>query len=84
MCDPPLVLVRPILYLATMKTTAKAKPAQRRLRAQRPASSVKGDIARAMFARWAKDHTDPRPMSWSKFQSTLEENRLREAPLFAK
>jgi hypothetical protein len=67
-----------------MKITAKAKPAQRRVRAQRPAPSVKGDIARAMFARWEKDHTDPRPMSWSKFQTKLEENRLRQAPLFAK
>ena len=67
-----------------MKTTTKAKLAQRRVRARGPTPSVKGDIARAMFARWEKDHTDPHPMSWSKFQSKLEENRLREAPLFAK
>lgn len=61
-----------------MKTTARSKNPSRR------AASVKGDIARAMFARWEKDHTDPQPMSWSKFKSTLEANRLREAPLFAK
>jgi hypothetical protein len=67
-----------------MKTAAKAKPAQHRVRARRASPSVKGDIARAMFARWERDHTDPHPMSWSKFQSKLEENRLREAPLFAK
>lgn len=61
-----------------MKTIAKNKRSSRR------ATSVKGDIARAMFARWEKDHTDPQPMSWPKFKSTLEANRLREAPLFAK
>lgn len=61
-----------------MKTTTKSKHLSRR------AASVKGDIARAMFARWEKDHTDPQPMSWAKFKSTLEANRLREAPLFAK
>ncbi|MGA3007075.1 MAG: hypothetical protein ABSE59_04210 [Opitutaceae bacterium] len=67
-----------------MKTSTKTKPAHRGVRARRPVSSVKGDIARSMFARWAKDHTDPHPMSWDKFRSKLEENRLREAPLFAK
>lgn len=61
-----------------MKTIAKSKRPLRR------ATSVKGDIARAMFARWQKDHIDPQPMSWAKFKSTLEANRLREAPLFAK
>ena len=66
-----------------MKAAAKAKrtrPLSHRL-AARPVS-VKGDIARAMFARWEKDHTDAQPMSWEKFKSTLEKNRLREAPLF--
>ncbi len=68
-----------------MKTAAKSKPAARRTRriASRT-TSVKGDIARAMFARWEKDHTDPQPMSWDKFKATLEENRLRETPLFSK
>jgi hypothetical protein len=68
-----------------MKATAKSKHTVRRPRrlASR-ATSVKGDIARAMFARWEKDHTDPQPMSWDKFKSKLEENRLREAPLFSK
>ena len=61
-----------------MKTTKKNQHPSRR------AVSVKGDIARAMFARWEKDHTDPQPVSWAKFKSTLEANRLREAPLFAK
>jgi hypothetical protein len=37
-----------------------------------------------MFARWEKDHTDPQPMSWDKFKAKLEENRMREAPLFSK
>ena len=36
-----------------------------------------------MFARWEKDHTDPHPMIWAKFQAKLEENRLRESPLFS-
>ena len=67
-----------------MKTTIKAqRPRTSARQAARPVS-VKGDIARAMFARWEKDHTDPKPMSWEKFQSKLEENRLREAPLFSK
>lgn len=61
-----------------MKTTTKAKHPSRR------AASVKGDIARAMFARWEKDHIDPRPMGWDTFKARLEENRLREAPLFSK
>jgi hypothetical protein len=61
-----------------MKTTAKrSRPPRRTL-------SVKGDIARAMFARWEKDHTDPRPMTWEKFQAKLEETRLRDTPLFTK
>ena len=67
-----------------MKTTVKAKRRRTSSRqAARPAS-IKGDIARAMFARWEKDHTDPKPISWDKFQAKLEENRLREAPLFSK
>jgi len=45
---------------------------------------LKGDIARAMFARWERDHRDASPMPWDQFKTTLEENRLREAPLFAK
>jgi hypothetical protein len=48
-----------------------------------PASTGKGDIARAMFARWDETHRDPKPVSWEKLQATLEENRLREASLFA-
>jgi len=47
-----------------------------------PAATGKGDIARAMFAQWDKTRRDPKPVSWEKLQSTLEENRLREAPLF--
>jgi hypothetical protein len=67
-----------------MKTSVKTKrPRSASRRASRPAS-VKGDIARAMFARWEKDHIDPQPMSWEKFQARLEETRLREAPLFSK
>ena len=64
-----------------MKTSAKTKS---RGKARTKASSVKGDIARAMFARWEKDHLDPKPVSWPKFKATLEENRLRETPLFGK
>jgi hypothetical protein len=33
-----------------------------------------------MFAQWEKEHHDPKPMSWDKFQAIMEENRLREAP----
>jgi hypothetical protein len=36
-----------------------------------------------MFARWAKEHHDPKPMRWEQFKAMLEQNRLREAPLFA-
>jgi hypothetical protein len=61
-----------------VKTIAKTKRSPRR------AVSVKGDIARAMFARWEREHTDPQPLSWDKFKAKLEANRLREAPLFAK
>ena len=61
-----------------VKTIAKTKPPSRH------AVSVKGDIARAMFARWEKDHIDPQPVSWEKFKARLEENRLRTAPLFSK
>jgi hypothetical protein len=45
--------------------------------------SGQGDVALAMFARWDKEHRDPRPVSWEKLQATLEENRMREAPLFS-
>lgn len=61
-----------------MKSTVKSK------RRSHHAASVKGDIARAMFARWERDHIDPQPVTWTKFKATLEANRLREAPLFAK
>ncbi|MBC8008769.1 MAG: hypothetical protein H7067_01570 [Burkholderiales bacterium] len=68
-----------------MKPTIKAKRTRPAATRKAPRSaSVKGDIARAMFARWEKDHIDPRPMSWSKLKTTLEENRLRETPLFSK
>jgi len=36
-----------------------------------------------MFARWAKEHHDPKPVRWEQLQASLERNRLREAPLFA-
>lgn len=67
-----------------MKTATKAKRTRSLSRRVVRVISVKGDIARAMFARWEKDHTDPQPMSWDKFKAKLEENRLREAPLFSK
>ena len=67
-----------------MKTAPKAKRLRSSSRQAARPVSVKGDIARAMFARWEKDHADPKPMSWEKFQAKLEENRLREAPLFSK
>ena len=67
-----------------MKTATKAKRSRAASRHVARAVSVKGDIARAMFARWEKDHTNPQPMSWDKFKAKLEENRLREAPLFSK
>ncbi len=60
-----------------MKTTIKAKrtrPAAARKVTR--SASVKGDIARAMFARWEKDHADPKPISWEKLKTKLEENRL--------
>jgi hypothetical protein len=69
-----------------MKTTTKSKPSVAR-RAARPASpsvARKGDDLRAMFAQWEKEHHDPKPISWDKFQAVMEENRLREAPLFSK
>ena len=65
-----------------MKTTAKTTRSASRHAAR--SASVKGDIARAMFARWENDHRDPQPMSWDKFKAKLEANRLREAPLFSK
>ena len=68
-----------------MKTTIKAKRARPAVSRKAPRSaSVKGDIARAMFARWEKDHIDPHPISWTKLKTKLEDNRLREAPLFSK
>lgn len=70
-----------------MKTAAKTTSKRTRPSSARKtvrSASVKGDIARAMFARWEKDHTDPKPISWGKFRSKLEENRLRESPLFSK
>jgi hypothetical protein len=52
-----------------------------------PASTAKpagpGDLARATFARWDREHKDSKPMSWEKLQAVLEKNRLREAPLFS-
>jgi hypothetical protein len=65
-----------------MKTTIKSKPTLSR-RAARPVAR-NGDIARAMFAQWEKEHHDPKPMSWDKFQAIMEKNRLRKAPLFSK
>jgi hypothetical protein len=67
-----------------MKTRLKIKSS--RSRSHRPARpwSGKGDIARAMFARWEKDHVDPQPVSWEHLQLKLEANRLRESPLFSK
>jgi hypothetical protein len=67
-----------------MKTSVKTKRSRSLSRKVARPISVKGDIARAMFARWEKDHTDPQPMSWDKFKAKLEENRMREAPLFSK
>jgi hypothetical protein len=67
-----------------MKAATKAKRTGSLSRRNARPVSVKGDIARAMFARWEKDHIDPRPMSWDKLKAKLEENRLREAPLFSK
>ena len=45
-----------------MKTTIKSNPTLSR-RAARPVAR-NGDIARAMFAQWEKEHHDPKPMSW--------------------
>jgi len=67
--------------MKTALNTKRIRSASRKV--ARPVS-VKGDIARAMFARWEKDHTDPQPMAWDEFKAKLEENRLREAPLFSK
>jgi hypothetical protein len=67
-----------------MKTLLKAKSSHTRSHRASRLVSVKGDIARAMFARWEKDHVDPRPVSWEHLRSKLEENRLRETPLFSK
>jgi hypothetical protein len=67
-----------------MKTVLKTKRTRSASRKAARPVSVKGDIARAMFARWEKDHTDPQPMSWDKFKAKLEENRMRETPLFSK
>ena len=67
-----------------MKTVLKTKRTRSASRKSARPVSVKGDIARAMFARWEKDHTDPQPMSWDKFKAKLEENRMRETPLFSK
>jgi len=36
-----------------------------------------------MFARWANEHHDRKPVRWEQLKATLEQNRLREAPLFA-
>ncbi len=66
-----------------MKPTLKPKRTRSASSKSARPASVKGDIARAMFARWEKDHTDPQPMSWENFKSKLEETRLREAPLFS-
>jgi hypothetical protein len=62
-----------------MKTKTKSIPRSR----VRKQPSVKGDIARAMFARWEKDHIDPKPQSWEQFKRKLEANRLRQAPLYS-
>lgn len=67
-----------------MKAATKSKRVSSQSRRKARPISVKGDIARAMFARWEKDHIDPQPMSWDKLKSKLEETRLREAPLFSK
>jgi hypothetical protein len=67
-----------------MKNPTKSKSARQRRRRSAAPISVKGDIARAMFARWEKDHVDPQPLSWDALKVKLEENRLREAPLFSK
>ena len=67
-----------------MKNSTKSKSVRRRIRRSGATVSVKGDIARAMFARWEKDHVDPRPVSWDSLKAKLEETRLREPPLFSK
>jgi hypothetical protein len=67
-----------------MKTSLKAKSSRSSSHRTARSVSVKGDIARAMFARWEKDHVDPRPVGWEHLKSKLEENRLRESPLFSK
>jgi hypothetical protein len=62
----------------------KIKLTRRSHRSSRASASVKGDIARAMFARWEKDHVDPKPVSWEALKNKLEATRLRESPLFSK
>ncbi len=68
-----------------VRAPRKSRVVSRRKTALAPALPVsgKGDVALAMFARWDKEHRDPRPVSWEKLQATLEENRMREAPLFS-
>ena len=75
-----------------MKLKPASKPAAARNR-RKPTPRVKtpatapapgkGDIARSMFAQWDNTHRDPRPLEWEKLRRTLEENRLRESPLFS-
>jgi hypothetical protein len=72
----------PTLSKKPQPSSLKKRAAPRRKSVVTPSVQAKGDIARAMFTRWDKMHRDPRPISWEKLQATLQENRLREAPLF--
>ncbi len=46
-----------------MKTKSPSKPKRRSTLSKRrqPATSVQGDLARAMFAQWKKNNHDPKP-----------------------
>ena len=76
--------------MSTITKKPKPRAPQKRANVRRasaskaaPTPAHKGDVARAMFSQWDKEHRDPRPISWKKLKTTLEENRLREAPLFS-
>lgn len=56
---------------AILKTTTHPKRSRPAPRQVARSTSVKGDLARAMFARWECDHIDPRPMSWAKLGARL-------------
>jgi hypothetical protein len=66
----------------TSAATKVKNPRPRRRLRKAPVPGGKGDAARSMFARWAKEHHDLKPVRWEQLQAVLEKNRLREAPLF--